>query len=258
MRIKTMGLCLLAAFLVAAVAVSSASAALPEYKVCAKATKVGKEYTGKYSDKACTTTTTGGKYELVSGTGKKPGFKAKSGPSKLETPGVGTTECKSSKSTGEFSGSKEVKKVITEFKTCTSLGKKCQSTGAKAGTIITDASSGTLGYISKTPLKVGVVLSPETGTYLAQFECEGAQIRSLGSLVGEVKGNVNTISKSFSLSFKSKEGHQEFTHFEGGAEGEHEVRTEFNLGEGFFPAGGLPSGQEQVSEVKGEALEIAA
>jgi hypothetical protein len=243
---------------VTAVAVSSASAALPEYKVCAKAAKVGKEFTGKYSDKACTKTTTGGKYELVSGTGKKAAFKAKSPASKLETPGVGATECKSSTSTGNFSGSKEVKDVVTTFKVCTSLGKKCQSAGQKSGTIVTNASMGTLGYISKSPLKVGVVLSPETGTYLAQFECEGAQIRSLGSLVGEIKGNVNAISKTFTLSFKAVEGHQEFTHFEGGAEGEHEVHTEFNLGAGFEPPGGLPSAQEQVSTVTGEALEIAA
>jgi hypothetical protein len=258
MRTKMMGLCLVAAFLVTAVAVSSASAALPEYKVCAKAAKVGKDFTGKYSDKDCTKATTGGKYELEAGTGKKSAFKAKSGPSKLETPGVGATECKSSKSTGEFAGTKEVKKLVTEFKTCTSLGKKCQSAGAKAGTIITEPSQGTVGYISKSPLKVGVVLSPEGGSYLAQFECEGAQIRSLGSLIGEVKGNINTISKKFTLSFKQHEGKQEFTHFEGGSEGEHEVRTEFNLGEGFFPPGGLASGQEQVSEVTGEALEIAA
>src|ERR1700742_3734355 len=85
-RIKMMGLCLVAVLAVAAVAVSSASAALPEYKVCAKATKVGKTYTGEFTDKLCSAKsgTKEGKYELESWeAAKKKGFKGKNGVSTL-------------------------------------------------------------------------------------------------------------------------------------------------------------------------------
>jgi hypothetical protein len=258
MRIKMMGLCLLAAFVVAAVAVSSASAALPEYKVCAKAVKVGKTFTGGFTDKTCTTVseTKTGKYELEPGLGKKTAIKTTAKASKLETEGAGTVECKSSKSTGETAGTKEVKNNIVEFKTCTSLGKKCTSAGQKAGTIKTVALSGVLGYISKAPLKVGLDLTAEKGGNSAEFSCEGLGVRTFGSVIGQQSGDINAISKTFTLTFNETGGKQEITKFEGGPT--QELRSEFNLGEGFGPPGGLASGEQIVASGKGEALMIAA
>ncbi|HEY1451069.1 MAG TPA: hypothetical protein VGF47_08950, partial [Solirubrobacteraceae bacterium] len=146
----------------AAVAVSSASAALPEYKVCAKATKVGKFYTGKFNDKNCTSANEAGtgKYELKNWeAAKKKGFKGKNGVSTLDsyipeneaTPWTGGTvvgivTCKTGKSAGEITGPK-TSTVTVEFKTCTSEGKKCTSAGAKSGVIKTKLLNATLGYI---------------------------------------------------------------------------------------------------------------
>jgi hypothetical protein len=260
-RFKIVGLCLIAVFAVTAFASSAASAALPEFKVCAKAVKVGKTTpTGEFSDKSCTVKAAGGKYLLESGLGKKTAIKTKSKAAILETPGAGTVECKSSKSGGNTAGTKEETGVIVEFKTCTSIGKKCNSPGAKAGTIKTNALHGVLGYLSKSPLKVGIALSPEkSGAFDAEFNCEGLGVQTFGTVIGQVTGDINVISKASVLTLAApKEGQQEFTNFEGGAKGEDELKTEFNLGSGFGPPGGLSSSQKVISEVKGEALMIAA
>jgi hypothetical protein len=256
-RIKMMGLCLVAVLAVAAVAVSSAAAALPEYKICAKAAKVGKETpTGEFSDKSCTAKSPGGKYKLEAGTGKKAAIKGSAGPSKLETEGLPSVECKSAKSAGETTGTKELKNNVVEFKTCTSLGKKCTSAGAKAGTIKTNKLKGVLGYISKSPLKVGVDLTAESGGNSAEFSCEGLGVRTFGSVIGVQTGDINAISKESTLTFNETAGKQEITKFEGGPT--QILKSEFNLGEGFGPEGGIASGEQIVSVQKGEALEVAA
>src|ERR1700688_198627 len=105
-RIRIMGLCLVAVFAITAAAAASASAA-PAWYECAKAVKIGKTYTGKYTDKACTTTspTETGKYELQPGIGKGKGFKGKGGKAILHTviPGKGDikVECASFKDEGK-------------------------------------------------------------------------------------------------------------------------------------------------------------
>jgi len=256
-RFKIVGLCLIAVFAVTAFAASAASAALPEYKVCAKAAKVGKTTpTGEFSDKLCSKPLAGGKYKLEAGLGKKTAITTKSKASKLETEGAGTVECKTSKSAGVTSGTKQQKNVLVEFKTCVSLGKKCTSAGQKAGTIKTAPLIGTLGYISKSPLKVGLSLTAEGGGNSAEFSCEGLGVRTFGSVIGVVAGNVNAVSKASTLTFNETGGKQEITKFEGGPT--EILKSEFNLGEGFGPPGGLPSGEQITAEVKGEALEIAA
>jgi hypothetical protein len=59
-RMHVVGLCLAAVFALSAVLVAGASAALPEYKDCAKTSKnpVTKKYEGKYSVKTCATEAT--------------------------------------------------------------------------------------------------------------------------------------------------------------------------------------------------------
>ena len=82
--IRTTALALVAVFALAAAAAASASAAEPTYMTCAKASKVGKAYTGKYSDKLCSTesATSTGKYERVALSGPIA-FKAKGGEATL-------------------------------------------------------------------------------------------------------------------------------------------------------------------------------
>ena len=76
MRLKIMGLCLVAVFAMTALVSASASAAEPAFYECHKLT--AKPYTGKYTDKKCTKEATAkeqaegkkNKYELQEGVGK--------------------------------------------------------------------------------------------------------------------------------------------------------------------------------------------
>jgi hypothetical protein len=248
-RIKIMGLCLVAVFAMTAVAVSSASAA-PSFFECAKVAAG----TGKFTNKTCSTEGTGktAKYELKEGVGKGKEFKGKGGAATLHTPAVGgEVKCKSFKDKGLVATPTTESKVISEFKTCESLKKKCVSPGAKAGTIITKNLKGVLGYITKSPLSVGVALSPETGTVLAEFNCEGLEIETTGSVIGEQKGDINTFSKTSENVFKvSGGGVQEPTAFEGGAK--QVLESKIN------GSGPFESGQQATVVNKGEELEIKA
>ncbi|HEX3851756.1 MAG TPA: hypothetical protein VHW01_12365 [Polyangiaceae bacterium] len=290
-RIKMMGLCLVAVLAVAAVAVSSASAALPEYKVCAKAAKEtakytenGKEksksvYTGAFSDKLCSVAAPAGKYraggapegkyELESWeAAKKKGFKGKNGVSTLDsyipeneaTPWtggtiVGTVSCKSAKSVGELTGPK-TSTVTVEFKTCTSEGKKCSSAGQKAGTIKTALLNTTLGYIEAGVVGSDVEAASKGAS--ASFSCEGLEIVTVGSLIGVNTGNVNKVSKEGTQTFNvNAKGGQEVVF---GAFPESPITgpAHFLISKITPPGVELPSGQKTTSILKGEALEIAA
>jgi hypothetical protein len=259
MRLKIMGLCLVAVFAMAAVVSSSASAAAPAFFECHKQTT--KPYTGKFTDKACSKAATAeeiaagkkNKYELQEGTGAKgKPFKGKGPAATLHTPAVGgEVTCKSFKDEGTINTPTTENKVTSEFKTCESLKKKCASAGQKAGTIKTSLLAGELGYISKSPLKVGVLLKPETGTVLAAFNCEGLEIETTGSVIGEQKGDINVFSKKSENVFTiNGEGFQSVKNFEGGSN--HELLSKIN------GSGPFPSGQQATAVNTGEELEIKA
>jgi len=257
-RMKMMGLCLVALFALTAVAVSSASAAEPAFYECHKLTS--KPYTGKYTDKACTKEATAeekaagkkNKYELQEGTGAKgKGFKGKGGKATLHTPAVGgEVTCKSFGDSGNITTPTTEGKVVSEFKTCESLGKKCSSPAAKAGLIKTNPLKGVLGYINKSKKEVGVALSAETGTVLAEFNCEGLEIVTTGSVIGTI-ASVDVFTKTETNVFAvNGEGFQAIKNFEGGAN--QELLSKIN------GSGPFPSGQQAEAVNKGEELEIKA
>jgi hypothetical protein len=257
-RMKMMGLCLVALFALTAVAVSSASAAEPAFYECHKLT--AKPYTGKYTDKACTKEATAeekaagkkNKYELQEGIGAKgKGFKGKGGKATLHTPAVGgEVTCKSFGDSGNITTPTTEGKVISEFKTCESLGKKCSSPGAKAGLIKTNPLKGVLGYINKGKKEVGVALSAETGSVLAEFNCEGLEIVTTGSVIGTI-APVDVFTKTETNVFAvNGEGFQAIKNFEGGAN--QELVSKIN------GSGPFPSGQQAEAVNKGEELEIKA
>lgn len=258
MRLKIMGLCLVAVFAMAAVVSASASAAEPAFYECAKLT--AKPYTGKYTDKKCSKEATSGeiaegkknKYELQEGVGKGKVFKGKGGKATLHTPAVGgVVECKSFKDEGKIATPTTESKVVSTFTSCTSLSKKCTSPGAKAGSIVTNNLKGELGYINKAKKEVGVLLSPETGTVLAEFNCEGLEIVTTGSVIGTQTGDINTFSKSSTNTFAvNGEGFQVVKNFEGGST--HVLESLIN------GSGPFESGQEASALNKGEELEIKA
>jgi hypothetical protein len=110
-----------------------------------------------------------------------------------------------------------------------------------------------IGYVSKSPLKVGVKLSPETGKFLAEFNCEGLKIKTEGSVIGVFgpKG-INEFNKKstdeFSVNAKTEQVPKKFE----GETKESTLITEIN-GEGPYE-----SGQEAAAENTGEELTIKA
>jgi hypothetical protein len=250
MRLKIMGLCLVAVFAFAAVAAASASAAEPAFYECKKVTAG----TGEFSDKKCSTKGTGktAKYVLVEGVGKGKAFKGKGAKATLHTPAVkGEVSCTGFKDEGFINSPTTENKVFSTFTGCTSLGKKCASPGQKAGTIKTNALSGSIGYISKSPLRVGAELHAEGATPLAEFNCEGLEIVTTGAVIGEQTGDINTFNKTSTDTFEvNGEGFQEVKSFEGGPT--KELLSKIN------GSGPFPSGQQAKAVNKGEELEIKA
>src|SRR5271165_3531744 len=99
-------------------AAGSAWAAAPEYGRCDKAAQVNKKYTGKYDNSGCTPAKTEtekkalekgeGKFEWYPGVVKK--FQTSvGGKGLLEEVGKNAVGCESESSSGEYSGTKEVK-----------------------------------------------------------------------------------------------------------------------------------------------------
>jgi hypothetical protein len=301
-RIGIVGLCLAAMFAMSAVAASSAFAASgqPAWFECAKVAKVTVKYTekgkekskaiteGKYSNAACTelAPTPGkyisgpeGKYELQEGVAKGKKAKTKDGIGILNTviPTLGNindkVECASSKSENSVAnagGRGFVSDLVVHFSKCKSQGEPCQ-TSTKKEEIVTNALAGELGYINKGGDVVGLELwneaNPGTG-YLAEFTCtKVAAIRTLGSVIGEVTGDVGAISKTSTTTYASSTYFGAITEgpftweplvnipsFEG--EAVDVLSTEFNTGSGYEPSGGLPSGQNDTAANTGEALGI--
>lgn len=192
--IKIAGLCLVAVFAFSAVAAGSAFASeaepVPTFKVCAKATKVGKSYTGKYNDKACTEANAEGKgkYELeevapgtkLSGTSKETKINAKST--------AGATEaitCSKDTVAGEITGPNSFTDTVTYSK-CVANGEK--KTGACED--IVAAGGGELYWINAGETVAGAV----TGAP-APFKCGTATVELKNSLISTV---VNA-SKGFNV-----------------------------------------------------------
>jgi hypothetical protein len=259
-RIGIVGLCLIAASVAGGLLTASASAALPEYASCAKVAKGAK---GHYANSVCSEVAVGGegKYEIESGF-SKAAFTSKGGKTRLEASEVPEAMlCSATKFVGELTGSKGEKNIIATFSGCEAAGSKCNSAGAKPGTIVTNPLRGELGYIAGkgtgTPT-VGVLLSQQETTYAAEFACEGLTARVHGPLIAEISGDINTLSTSSAYAFRQSGGIPQYTSFEGGTFLEDVWRWEFNRGSGFEPEGGQPSGLELTATATSEALEIKA
>jgi hypothetical protein len=281
-RMRILGLALVALCAVFAVSAVTASAA-PEWAVCGKATKVGKEYTGKYSDKECKTETTGGKYELeVGSVGKGKAFKIKNiGNQTLHSvvPGTGDVPITCTKLKGSATpvAPNKVAGVNLEFGKCTTLGGSVPCENVKKETIKTNTLAGVLAEVEG---KVGTILFPESSEYFVTFECGAVfpKVRVKDSVFGEYTGATNVISK-VSIGHYTIGPYFGEVEYEPGkkytplvnhptegpptygvlhteaknAETEAKYKSESNP-EGWGPPGGLPSGQEGETELKGEAV----
>jgi hypothetical protein len=237
---------------IGAVATAASASAMgnPEYVVCKKLKG------GRYSDKACSKEAAGGKgkYELASvNEGKKQTLTGKSGASKFtfytpESHRVGEVNCeKKNVKVGETTSSGTTTYHLT-LGGCTSLGKNCASVGSKKGIIETGTVSGKLVLVSGSPLKVGILIG-EPGVTLTEFNCEGTEIKITGSVIGEITGNINTFSSTYTYAFAvNAAGENLIQAAEGGPPN---VLTATISGVGTFA-----TGFSSTVTVKGEALEI--
>jgi len=206
-RIRIMGLCLVAAFAMSVAAASSASAAAPEFVTKAS---VG----GTVPSEIATTGT------------MKAGY--------LEGASKSKVSCTGGSSTGVINGPKSTIKNVTTFTGCNTLGGllKCNNfpvyveevpTGWPEGVIQTPDLAGTLAAVTtKIPgIRYYNEEKPISGP-TAEFVCgEGAvQIKTIGSLIGTLKGSKTTVAESVlgktaALAFAQSKGLQKYIAFEG-------------------------------------------
>lgn len=209
--IRTTALALVAVFALAAAAAASASAAEPTYMTCAKASKVGKAYTGKYSDKLCSTesATSTGKYERVALSGPIA-FKAKGGEATLtlynplESKVEIEVPCAKSSDTGSIINGRESTLTIKYEGCVIPPGRKlvgnCTGAGQKQGTVVTEELTSTLVWTNEGETEVGALIQPKSGTTIEKFSCAGEaeSVESNGMFVGKMSP-ANSASKAPTL-----------------------------------------------------------
>jgi hypothetical protein len=232
---KVMGLCLVAAFVMSAMAAGTASAAKPEFLF----------------------------------QGSKPDFSSKSGAGKLETSSGETVSCTADTDRGEVegaSGSKKVTDVLISFTGCTSkiltITYKCQTAGANPEEIKTTDLEGELGYIKKAaPVEVGLLLKPKGTNLFAEFECVHNTEKIIIKVKGSIIGKITPINKLVdpgehaTLTYEkgAKTGEPEITKFEGGAK--DELLTETTISKKFLESS-IAGSKDEIFFL--ESIEICA
>jgi hypothetical protein len=143
-------------------------------------------------------------------------FSGSGGTGLLETVAEGTkirkVHCTENTSVGEIDSATTAKNVEVTFKGCTAEGPfgnvNCTTAGKSTGEITTTTLKGTLVYIKSGSSEAGILLQPVSGNF-AEFTCGGLQKLAVsGSVVGKLTP-VNTLTKTYTLTFSQKAGKQE-------------------------------------------------
>jgi hypothetical protein len=234
MRIKIIGLCMLAAFAISAITAAGAGAANPEFGRClkegakeltkydsAKCLKFASEDAGTEAEKIKK-----GSYVWHPGAGPKPGFTAALKPSTiatLETKAGTKVTCTGLSAAGTYTGLKTVSVSKTDFSGCKSNGINCNTAGAGVGIIKVKPLEGELGVDSKgspsTKDKIGNVLwpaggTPTSGSEFVEFECGGLIVKVKNSVISPVTANAMKLTAT--VKYTASKGVQKPTKFEGG------------------------------------------
>ena len=247
-QIRLVGVCVVLACAAIAIAAAAASAAPPEMGRCVKVAAK----TGKFSSSSCTKEKTGGSYEWHAGA-EKTGFSGTGGIGTLETVGKIGVQCKTERSTGQFTGTKTVAGVNVTFAECKSAGYLCESAGAGSGVIKTFPLAGELVWENKTKKKVAVNLFAESGELLAKFVCGPSRVEVRGAVLVNIPAG--KMESTFAEKFSTKKGVQKPDAYEN-AKGE-KVPTFLEA-----DASGLTKGWEQAgqtitnTQTDEEALEV--
>lgn len=212
-NIRLMGLTLVAAFAIAAVAATSASA-LPEWGQCFA--KAG----GKYSESNCVAKAksgTGtfefrkgpeiadkkfageggagiltGEYKLCQGGPHQEERIPHCGEGEEESTFFGgplNIECTSEANHGEASGTKNVTNISVVFRGCKVLGSVPCSNTTNEGEVRVNTLKGSLGYLQKSTKSVGILLEPtkKHGEF-AQFACLGGALTTVVGVGNKIEG----------------------------------------------------------------------
>ncbi|HTU78730.1 MAG TPA: hypothetical protein VMF09_08230 [Solirubrobacteraceae bacterium] len=216
-RLQMLVLCAVAALACSAALAASASATeVPTWFECAKAPKIDMKYTGDYNNKLCRSFNARGrgKFVLREGVGRDRRYKGKSGPAVFNVQtwlGDATVTCAKSQDSITPKLPNEVISVEVVFKECETGGslpaKKCSSALQMPGEIRLHAMRGTVGYISESPLTVGIKLGLESepGGTVAEFACEGLEVTVAGELVAVQEKDINAVSREPETVFTAAE-----------------------------------------------------
>jgi hypothetical protein len=194
---RVAGACMLVVFAIgasmaASVAADEPTGESPQYFSCIKTEKVGKAYSGEYTERECKTKASPpmtGKYELrevESGTFETTG----KGATLITRSTKGVAEsiaCKVGKSRGEFIDSDVYATDKLTFEKCRSNGEKsdpCGNVGAEA--IETKPLFSALAWLNRGKAEAGILLEGE-GEQVAKFKCGTEQVNLEGYLVGAIE-----------------------------------------------------------------------
>jgi hypothetical protein len=208
-RIRIMGLCLVAAFAMSALA-SSAASAEPVFLT-----------------------------KTVVAEGVKIPIKGTLGAAFLEGKSGSKITCTGGTSTGEITGPKKGKNNVTTFAGCLTGEFKCESAGQAEGVIVTNPLEANLNGI--TSILPGERLFSEAEGRkgkLAEFSCAGGAIPVIvkGSLVGSLSGASGTNAETGkllsvgTLAFAEAGGIQKYTSFSEGPEKGEKEQLESSVG----------------------------
>lgn len=252
-RLSFAGLCLVIGCVASGVAAAGASAAAPEYGRCVKIAKA--PYNGGFTNSGCTTAsgTHEGKYEWYPGVVKR--FQTSSGGAGvLEEVGKYAVACSSESSTGEYSGTKEVKDVRVLFKGCKVTPYICTTVGLKEGELETVPLEGRVVWENEKEHKTALDLYPAGGAEkFIEFSCGAAiTVAVRGSVLVNVKAD--KMSETLTLKYKAKHGFQTPEYYEENGKKVRDVLEADFSGKGWEQAG-----QTITSTVKNEEkLELNA
>ncbi|HTZ64513.1 MAG TPA: hypothetical protein VMB51_10440 [Solirubrobacteraceae bacterium] len=216
-----------------------------------KATKVGKEFTGTFSDSKCTKEVPEserakkGKFSWLPGAAKVKQTSS-GGKGILEEAGKYAVGCASESSVGEYSGAKNVKHVVVKFKKCEAPGLICTSEGHEKGELETVPLEGRLVWENEKAHKLAFMLYPEGGGEFIEFNCGGTlTVAVRGAILVPIKAD--TMSATVPLKYKGKKGIQALSEYEEGGK-----KIKANLEADFAGSGWVPASQTITSTVTNE------
>jgi hypothetical protein len=235
-RFRFMVATLAVALVTGGIAAAGAWASAPEYGRCEKAAKSGTAYTGEFTNSGCTkkSETKTGKYEWHPGV-LKARQTSKGGKGILEEAGKYSVGCESEESTGEYSGTKDVRHLIVKFKKCQAPGLVCTSEGHEKGELETVPLEGRVVWENEKEHKTALDLFPEGGGEFIEFNCGGTlTVAVRGSILVPVKAD--KMSSTVMLKYVGKKGIQKVQDYEEGGSKIKDVLEANFAGSGFVQA----------------------